>query len=182
MHCNRAVSSRVSANMRVCTVLLLTMTVTYACESSNDCQLNGLCIDGICECDAAWTGSQCQWLALEGHGSLAYGDPDHGTVTSWGGGPPAYDASTGKWTLFATEIGQHCGLTEWLHRSTVVKAEADTPHGPFKRQGVAIPAEAHNPYYAWDAKSKQHLIFHIGDGKGVQILCACVCTEMMDRD
>ena len=44
-------------------------------------------------------------------------------------------------------------------------ATADSPAGPYKRQRVAVSAQAHNPQYVYDPHTKQHLIFHIGDGR-----------------
>jgi hypothetical protein len=139
---------------------------TPPCGTDHDCQLNGQCVRGRCECDAAWRGNRCEELALEGDGAFAYGGPvtRPGSVTSWGAGPPALDPATGNWTLFVTEIAGHCGLSEWGQQSTVVAATASSPAGPFERQRVAIDYQAHNPYYAYDASTKTHVIFHIGDG------------------
>jgi len=133
------------------------------CTSDHDCQLNGVCVSGKCDCDAAWQGDACSELALEGDGHYAYGGPDSG-VTSWGGGPPVLDSATGNWTLFVTEIAEHCGLSEWGTQSTVVAATARSPAGPFHRTGLAIPSQAHNPYYAYDPSTKTHGISQIGDG------------------
>eukprot|EP01052_Picozoa_sp_SAG31_P033662 SAG31_NODE_3833_length_3838_cov_2.158866_2_plen_379_part_00 len=99
-----------------------------------------------------------------GDGVLVYGGPSS-NITSWGGGPPAFDAATGMWTLFVTEIDGHCGLSEWETQSTVVAAIAASPAGPFRRGWLAVGRQAHNPYYAWDPSSKTHVIFHIGDGR-----------------
>jgi len=67
-------------------------------------------------------------------------------VTSWGGGPPVFDSESNKWNLFVTEIADHCGLSEWRTRSTVIRATADTPDGPFERQELVLDTQAHNPY------------------------------------
>ena len=146
-----------------------------ACKNASDCQLAGVCTNGECVCDPQWQGAFCQQLALVGDGSLAYGDPDGAvaTITSWGGGPPVFDAATQRWLLFVTEIAGHCGLSSWGSQSTVVVSTAATPAGPFLREAVAVPHQAHNPYYAFDPSSKMHLIFHIGpgDGKGTPRQC-----------
>jgi hypothetical protein len=55
---------------------------TAGCASNDECQLNGLCVNSVCNCDAAWGGDRCQYLALEGNGALAYGGPTT-NVTSW---------------------------------------------------------------------------------------------------
>ena len=116
-------------------------TTSMGCRTDHDCQLNGLCTAGRCDCDAMWGGEHCEVLLLEGEGALAYGGPDS-TVSSWGGGPPAFDSATGNWTLFVTEIAEHCGLNAWEHQSTIVAATARSPTGPFERQRVAVPYQA----------------------------------------
>ncbi len=133
------------------------------CRTASDCQLNGVCLEEKCHCDPAWSGDTCASLVLTEPGVLAYGGPTS-NVTSWGGGPPVLDPATGKWVLYVTEIAEHCGLSEWQHQSTVVMATADRPEGPFVREKLVIPTQAHNPYYAFDPASKTHLIFHIGGG------------------
>jgi hypothetical protein len=58
----------------------------------------------------------------------------------------------------------HCGLNVWQSMSTIVDTVSSTASaaGPYERVGVIIPREAHNAYYAYDPKSKMHLIYHIG--------------------
>ena len=36
-----------------------TSTNSFACTSDSDCQLNGVCRSGRCDCDAAWDGDDC---------------------------------------------------------------------------------------------------------------------------
>jgi len=132
------------------------------CLTAEDCQLNGLCEDSKCRCDAAWQGDHCDTLVVE-DGELAYGGPGS-NVTSWGGGPPVWDAARGEWVLFVTEIANHCGLSEWQHMSTIVAATSGSPAGPYRRAALVLPPQAHNPYYAFDPSSRTHLIYHIGDG------------------
>jgi len=45
------------------------------CATEHDCQLNGRCLNGRCDCYAAWQGEHCETLALEGDGTYAYGGP-----------------------------------------------------------------------------------------------------------
>eukprot|EP01051_Picozoa_sp_SAG22_P010536 SAG22_NODE_954_length_6332_cov_4.111343_3_plen_462_part_00 len=150
----------------------------FACSSDADCQLNGVCRSARCDCDAAWQGDDCGRLAFDGDSELAYGGPQSG-VSSWGGGPPVFDAATKEYVLFVTEIAHHCGLDQWQHLSTVVAASAASPAGPFVRRPgkPAITAQAHNPYYAYDARSKTHLIYHIGTGSGAVYNSSLHCTN-----
>lgn len=32
------------------------------CDTDLDCQLNGICLSGLCKCDAAWTSTNCSVL------------------------------------------------------------------------------------------------------------------------
>ena len=159
------------------------------CRFDEDCQLNGRCTGGACDCDAAWSGEHCEALALEGAGSLAYGGPAS-KISSWGGGPPVFDRAKKEWVLFVrtylpvrsacvlslaltwlvagcvqvTEIANHCGLAEWQHQSTVVKtisSQPQGPQGPYTREKLVIPTQAHNPYYVFDPSSQMHLICKI---------------------
>ena len=115
------------------------------CSTDLDCELNGVCLESVCQCDPEWTGPTCGKMLL-GDGHVVYGGPD-ADYTSWGGGPPTYDRNTGRWVFFVTEIADHCGLSEWKVRSTIVKTSGETPAGPFTRDSTVIGVQAHNPYY-----------------------------------
>eukprot|EP00040_Diaphanoeca_grandis_P004362 m.28339 g.28339 ORF g.28339 m.28339 type:complete len:412 (-) comp15902_c0_seq1:204-1439(-) len=156
-------SSSVDVCAKVVVTLCLTilMTHVHACTMDNDCQLNGVCQASSCVCDQGWTGANCGKLDLDGPAQYAYHPDD---ATTWGGGPPVKDPTTGKWILFVTEIADHCGLSEWQRMSTVVRASASSPEGPYTREALVIPPQAHNPYYVQDPITKTHLIFHIGGG------------------
>eukprot|EP00039_Didymoeca_costata_P016025 m.279947 g.279947 ORF g.279947 m.279947 type:complete len:381 (-) comp16323_c11_seq86:228-1370(-) len=141
-------------------VSCLVSLATSSCTTDDDCQLNGICSANTCKCDDAWHGDQCELLTLQ-PGEYSYAPAD---ATSWGGGPPVYDTERKKWVFYVTEIANHCGLSEWQHMSTVVEALGDAPAGPFTRNRLVVPTQAHNPYYVYDNSSGTHLIFHIGGG------------------
>jgi len=146
-------------------------TLAATCHSALDCQLNGLCESGACQCDPGWGGLDCGDLQLE-PGAVAYGcAPEALTgvkptcdVTSWGGGPPVWDKKKKQWVLFVVEMAQHCGLSVWQWMSTIVKTTGVSPAGPFTRDSLVIGAESHNAYYVQDPRSGKHLIYHIGTG------------------
>ena len=90
---------------------------------------------------------------------------DDCNISSWGGGPPVFDATTSKWVLFVSEMADNCGLSVWQHMSTIVKTtSAVGPEGPYVRDSLVVPAESHNAYYVQDPRSKMHLIYHVGTG------------------
>jgi hypothetical protein len=71
-----------------------------------------------------------------------------------------------------TEIaGDHCGLHAWTNQSTVAHATSATAMGPYKKQGVAVQHQAHNPQTikigdAW-------YIFHIGSANSKSTIQPC---------
>lgn len=71
-----------------------------ACTNAMDCQLNGLCTNGHCVCDAAWSGSNCGQLNVF-PGTMAYNPPNR---TAWGGGPPVYDEQVRAVCNFGHEL------------------------------------------------------------------------------
>jgi hypothetical protein len=60
------------------------------CKTDSDCSLNGLCVSGLCDCDAAWQGKHCSEFALvPGERASGYRNIDDktwGNTSSWGGG------------------------------------------------------------------------------------------------
>ena len=133
------------------------------CTTALDCHLGGICTPaGTCDCDPSWRGPTCAQLNV-GPGSIAYAPPNR---SSWGGGPPVRSAVDGRYHLYVSEMGGHCGLDTWQSMSTIVDTVSSTASaaGPYTRVGVVVPRESHNAYYAYDPASKTHLIYHIGGG------------------
>jgi hypothetical protein len=130
-----------------------------ACSNDYECSLNGVCKAGACACDVPWTGAACAMIGFDpapAGGMYGFGVPF--ATSSWGGNALE---DGGLWHLFVTEIaGTGCGLHAWGHSSTVVHATSKTPEGPYTKQGLALPHQAHNPQ---TIKIGQHwYIFHIG--------------------
>ena len=67
-------------------------------------------------------------------------------VSSWGGGPPAYDAATGMYHLFVSEMAAHCGESTWARMSQSAHAVSDTVEGPYERVDLVIPTVSHNTF------------------------------------
>ena len=138
-----------------------------SCSTAFDCQLNGECSNGVCICDAAWTGPQCGVLDVE-QGTVAYGNgaATSPLTSSWGGGPPVADAN-GLYHLFVSEIAAHCGMSTWARMSFAAHTVSSSPVGPFTRlageAGIVIGTFVHNTFYA--RAGGLHLLYHIGDGQ-----------------
>eukprot|EP00935_MAST-01C_sp_MAST-1C-sp1_P000270 g270.t1 len=123
------------------------------CRSSLDCNLNGDCdtSTGLCKCDAAWTDFDCGTLNLIPAASLdgAYQHKvnmaDCATScgpSSWGGLPLKVGDT---YHLFASQFVQNCTLKGWNRGSTVIRAVADNPMGPFKFAQTVFGTFHHNP-------------------------------------
>ena len=131
-----------------------------ACQSALDCQLNGACVAGACVCDRGWQGADCGNMSLAAP-TVAFG---YGTSnsSSWGGGPPVWDAVSGQYHLYVTEVAGGCGMSTWSFMSTAVHTVAQRVTGPYRRVGLAIPVQTHNTLYVYSPVDKLHLIYHIG--------------------
>jgi hypothetical protein len=111
------------------------------CATALDCSLNGDCIDSECVCDAPWAGSaQCDVLQFAS--APKDGGYHNSTEASWGGNVVFAD---GKYHMFVAQFANSCPLDYWGSASTIVRAEAAEPLGPFIFQETVVPAFSHNP-------------------------------------
>lgn len=115
----------------------------FKCSTNWDCQLNGKCAAGICDCDAAWTGERCQRLhLLPAHADAGLQDPK---LSSWGGSV-LQDPSSGTWHMYVAVIENSCGLKAWRPNSAIGHATSSSPTGPFQLALPLIkPHFAHEP-------------------------------------
>ena len=133
---------------------------TQAWKCENQCQLNGECSNSsqqtqpFCVCDRGWTGPDCGVLDLNLNATVAYGMGATANTSSWGGGPPAYENSTGLYHLFVSEIAGHCGMTTWSRMSQASHAVSKHIAGPYTKVSTIIGTEAHNTYYAYSQPDK----------------------------
>ena len=150
----------------MCTQVLLALSmalVTWACRSALDCELNGVCRNGVCACEPAWRGDTCGELALlpatRGSGYRRDG------YSSWGGS--VAQAPDGKWVMYAAEMDLHCGLKVWSTNSRIVRAESQTAGGTYTFQSVVKDRFAHEPTLVGPTSDGQYLLLHVGAGRGV---------------
>ena len=114
--------------------------VATAALCPSDCSLNGACVSGRCECDGGWKGVACDQLSV---GPARRGGGLHNaSLASWGGNA-IFEG--GKYHLFAAAMLNECGLEAWGTNSYVLRAEADTPDGPFEPRARVLGPFAHNP-------------------------------------
>eukprot|EP01065_Artemidia_motanka_P007714 TRINITY_DN13857_c0_g1_i1.p1 TRINITY_DN13857_c0_g1~~TRINITY_DN13857_c0_g1_i1.p1 ORF type:complete len:423 (+),score=70.87 TRINITY_DN13857_c0_g1_i1:33-1301(+) len=121
---------------------------TCSDEGTLACSLNGRCVDGVCECEPAWTGQRCEVLVrLPAYPEGGYQSPhDPGAranVSSWGGS--VIRDENGTYHMYAAEMDGRCGIEWWEPNSQVVHAVSDSPEGPYRKVGVVAPSFAHEP-------------------------------------
>eukprot|EP01059_Diplonema_ambulator_P036181 TRINITY_DN8925_c0_g1_i1.p1 TRINITY_DN8925_c0_g1~~TRINITY_DN8925_c0_g1_i1.p1 ORF type:complete len:399 (+),score=61.65 TRINITY_DN8925_c0_g1_i1:39-1199(+) len=121
----------------------LTLTVAvHCCSTDTDCSLNGLCTNGSCVCDAAWSGGDCGVLRLL---PTPKANGIRNSTSTWGGSAH-HDAASGKWYMFASEFINDCGLNNWSPNSRVIRTVSTTgPLGPYAFDGEVLPTFHHNP-------------------------------------
>ena len=148
------------------------------CASEVDCSHNGVCVGGVCHCDAAWEGVACGQLALlpakaatrgRIYGSMSPGSASN--VSSWGGSIVAYG---GEYHLIVAEMANGCGISTYGWNSIVRRASSPTIDGLYTAREVVVPAMAHNPSCmdASPAGGPKCVLLHIGTGEtGMNICC-----------
>jgi hypothetical protein len=69
----------------------------FKCTTEDDCQLNGDCVGGVCDCSVAWRGFDCSLLFLLPARDMtpAYPPPELQESTSSWGGSVIQDKETG---------------------------------------------------------------------------------------
>ena len=114
------------------------------CTTDMECSLNGQCKNHSCDCDRGWKGDACDMLdfkPMESKEQILQG-AYRGGYASWGA---SVIFDNGKYHMFVAEMAGHCGLNSYTYNSVVVHAVADDPSGPFIRDRVVVPNQAHNP-------------------------------------
>lgn len=132
---------------RVFLLVALAATCHGGCRDDYDCSLAGSCRNGQCVCQSWVKGADCAALnlrPLKSKAELQATVQPAGNWSRWGGS--VVDDGNGTHHMFAAEMAFECGLNVWTSKSQVLHAVSHTgPLGPFKRVGLAIPTEAHNP-------------------------------------
>lgn len=142
--------------------LLVTSAVASSCSTDEDCNLNGVCKNGACDCVSFWGGADCgvvqfKPVSAQTHGALL---PVAG-ASHWCAG--ALSDGNGTWHLYSALMARHCGLSTWQSNSVITHATAAAPEGPYFAEEGVLGWFAHNPKPA-RAPDGSWLVFHIGCG------------------
>ena len=114
------------------------------CASAFDCSLGGECsAAAACVCDAWWTGPRCDLL------NLAPPVTEHDGLQvpgyfSWGGHALSDGASPPTFHGFFSFMCRHATLAEWTTKSSIWRATAPTPQGPFALAEMVAQPWSHN--------------------------------------
>ena len=128
------------------------------CIDATDCSLNGDCVNQMCKCDAAWSGSKCDVLSIRPTAKNA--GYHNASQASWGANVILVD---GVYHMFAAQFANSCPLAYWGQASMIIRAESLTPQGPFTYKETVIPTFSHNPTIRKGFDGAYYL-FMIGDG------------------
>lgn len=143
-------------------VLTATVALATSCTADEDCNLNGICTGGVCQCVTFWGGSDCgvvqfKPVSARTHGALL----PVPQASHWCAG--ALSDGNGTWHLYSALMARHCGLSTWQSNSVITHATAAAPEGPYEAEEGVLGWFAHNPKPA-RAPDGTWLVFHIGCG------------------
>jgi hypothetical protein len=142
------------------------LVATALAAINPDCSLNGDLKGGVCVCDAAWYGPECELL------SVLPASPDAGLqlnkqspnmnnlYSSWGG---SVIKEGDIYHMFAAVMENGCGLNAWRPNSAIGHATSKTPAGPYQFQSIIKSHFAHSPEII-RAADGSYLIYHVGAG------------------
>jgi|EP01046_Picozoa_sp_COSAG06_P036833 hypothetical protein len=148
--------------LRVLLLLASAGGVDGSCADDYGCSLAGKCVAGRCQCQPWTKGDDCAALALTPlaePASLVAAVQPAGNWTRWGS---SVAEEGGQYHLFSAEMADECPLSVWGSKSTVIHSVSSSPTGPFRRLGIAIPAEAHNPVLSRDPVDGTWLLWTCG--------------------
>ena len=124
--------------------LALGAASSQTCTTAADCSLNGDCVSGVCQCDAAWSGAaNCAVMSFQVQNKTDRPGYYNQTFSAWGGLPIKGD--DGSWHLFHAQMANHCPLGSWTTNSIVARSTASSLGGPYTFTEEVLPPFAHNP-------------------------------------
>ncbi|KAL4812819.1 hypothetical protein BDW67DRAFT_119241 [Aspergillus spinulosporus] len=164
------------------TYCLAIVATVEACETDEDCSLNGVCRrrwpwaksgERVCKCDPGWFGEDCGHLdlrpAIKNNGynhSADAVDPSHlGPYgnSSWGGTILQDPHDPGLFHLVASQFASGCGLSGWRPFSFIIRAESrNGPQGPYHYVDSISEPFRHNPEVIWSPADEKYLLYSIG--------------------
>ncbi|KFY46719.1 hypothetical protein V495_02292 [Pseudogymnoascus sp. VKM F-4514 (FW-929)] len=188
--------------MRITNIVAAGLAVlgfTQACETDEDCSLNGICSrkptkffaskpkPGACRCDPGWFGDDCGRLDLapaapiNGYNHTDVVDPTNFGAygnASWGGQILQDPHDRKLFHLFASQFAHGCGLSGWRPSSYIMRAESRTgPQGPYHYAEAVTKPFRHNPSIIWSPADKKYLLYTIGADAPEAVKCQSLSNK-----
>ncbi|KAE8151457.1 hypothetical protein BDV25DRAFT_171475 [Aspergillus avenaceus] len=168
------------------TSLVFTLRAVCACQTDEDCSLNGVCVPNTgpqpkgsnhtelkaCQCDPGWTSADCGKLDLApatrfaGYNHTNVTDPSYfgnNGNSSWGGQILQDPDNEKLFHLFISQFSYGCGLSGWRPHSFIIRAESHTgPQGPYHYAQTVTQPFRHNPCIVYSPAEEKYLLYSIG--------------------
>lgn len=119
------------------------------CNSNLDCWLNGDCTNGLCDCDAAWDGDNCEILA-ELPSTQIWPNPSYPQPSNVSTLASSWDATMieDENGVFHAYFNVVCANFTWMHvvGAVIVHTTGPSRSGPFTFSDVALAQQSFNPH------------------------------------
>eukprot|EP01083_Nonionella_stella_P031888 87238_1 len=153
-------------------ILIITICIiqsnTFSCNNPTDCELNGDCVNNICQCHSGWKGTSCSSLNLTVAPYPALGvwplSPAHAKETCYSWGFTVVKSQTNVDNLYHAYANAGCynrsdPAQHQVDGSFLLHLTSSSPTGPFKAHDVAIPMTSFNPHIIYSHSMKQYVLF-----------------------
>jgi len=172
----RAQSTAAAAVLAVVVVGLIALCsaapLQFVCTADEDCNLNGVCSGGVCNCDPWWQDDDCGALNLRpARRNTGYNRTSE-LISSWGAKIVKDPKVASLYHLFAAEFINHCGLDYWSPNSRVIRAVSFQPDGPFEFAEEVLGTFHHNPTIVWSESDQLWLLYTIGCNTNDTLTCS----------
>eukprot|EP01084_Bolivina_argentea_P127586 225601_1 len=140
-------------------ILIITICIiqsnAFSCNNPTDCELNGDCVNNICQCHSGWKGTSCSSLNLTVAPYPALGvwplSPAHEKETCYSWGFTVVKSQTNVDNLYHAYANAGCynrsdPAQHQVDGSFLLHLTSSSPTGPFKAHDVAIPMTSFNPH------------------------------------
>lgn len=148
--------------------------VSGGCDSDEDCELLGSCVDGQCRCSPGFSGPTCGQLSFAPLPSSTRGrvwprrldDGDSGTTMSWSLSP-IWDPAA---RLYRAVLEVGCGPI-WKNGMVLAAVSSKRPDGDFVLDRVISPPWANSPHLLRSANGTFILYFQISSNNASIPMC-----------
>jgi hypothetical protein len=150
------------------------------CSEDADCGFNGICNikTNLCKCDSAWHGRYCHQLTLLPTKNMSGLDllRTNYPISTWGGSV-LFSEDDEKYHMWASEIGNNCGIHHWLSASRIVHAVSlGPPDWKFSKVQVVWPIFSHEPVVV-RAPTGEYAMYFTHQPSGPASDARCNCTN-----